>query len=147
MGKIYRYRKVIDAYTTHSLAEPDYQLLERDDPALEGVRITELCELDGWTYVSVPDAIALPAQPEIVAATLEAVDLVARPELRAAIVAASPACRSIRGRVVERIRAAYSIDDEFKMLRLAPSAETAAYNDHVEACRAWGRAELAALGV
>lgn len=127
--------------------EPDYQLLERDDPALEGVRIKELCTLDGWTYASVPDAIALPAQPPIVAATLEPVDLSADPALRARIVFASPDCQSIRGRVVAKIRAAYSIDDEFKMLRLAPSAETAAYNDHVEACRAWGRAELAALGV
>lgn len=50
--------------------------------------------------------------------------------------------------VVARIRDCYSVDDELKMLRLAPSPESAAYNDHVEECRAWGRAckaELAAL--
>ncbi len=147
MAKLYRYRKVIDRYTTHSLVEPDYQLLERDAPEVVGVRIMELCEIDGWTYVSVPDAIPLPAQPEIIAATLESVNLSEQPALRDAIRAASPNCRAIKGRVVDRIRAAYSVDDEFKMLRLAPSEETAAYNDHVEACRAWGRGELEKLGV
>jgi hypothetical protein len=33
------------------------------------------------------------------------------------------------------------------MLRIAPSHETDAWNAHVEACRAWGRAERAKLGL
>jgi len=147
MAKIYKYQKVIGKYTTFCLVEPDYNLLERDDPAMEGVRITELCTLDGWTYASVPDAISLPEQPAVIAATLAEVDLSEDPVLKAAIIAASPNCQSIRGRVVDKIRALYSIDDEFKMIRLAPSEESAAYNDHVEACRAWGREERAKLGL
>ena len=147
MAEIYKYRKIIGQYTTFCLVEPDYNLLERDDPAMEGVRITELCTLDGWTYASVPDAISLPEQPAVIADTLTPVDVSEQPELKAAIIAASPNCQSIRGRVVDKIRALYSIDDEFKMIRLAPSEESAAYNDHVEACRAWGREERAKLGL
>lgn len=43
--------------------------------------------------------------------------------------------------VVEMIRQRYSINDEIKMLRIGPSAETSAYNAYVEECRAWGRGE------
>ena len=147
MAEIYKYRKIIGQYTTFCLVEPDYNLLERDDPAMEGVRITELCTLDDWTYASVPDAIALPPQPEVIASTLAPVDLSEQPELKAAIIEASPNCRSIRGRVVDKIRERYSINDEFKMLRIGPSPETEAYNDYVEACRAWGRSEKEKLGL
>ena len=147
MAKIYKYKKVTDAYTTHCLMEPDYNLLERDNPSLVGVRITELCTLDDWTYVSVPDAISLPEQPEVIADTLTPVDVSEQPELKAAIIEASPNCRSIRGRVVDKIRERYSINDEIKMLRIGPSPETEAYNDYVEACRAWGRSEKEKLGL
>lgn len=147
MAKIYKYLKVSDPYVTRTLVEPDYNLLERDDPSLAGVRITELCVLDGWTYVSVPEAIVLPPQPEVIAVTLVLVDLSEDQALKQAIIAASPNCQSIRGRVVDRIRERYSINDEIKMLRVGPSPETEAYNDYVEACRAWGRAEKAKLGL
>ena len=50
MPIIYKYQKISDAYTTYLLAEPDYELLGLED------RITELCTIDGVTYVSVPDA-------------------------------------------------------------------------------------------
>lgn len=112
MAEIYKYRKIIGQYTTFCLVEPDYNLLERDDPAMEGVRITELCTLDDWTHVSVPDAISLPEQPEVIADTLTPVDVSEQPELKAAIIEASPNCRSIRGRVVDKIRERYSINDE-----------------------------------
>jgi len=49
--------------------------------------------------------------------------------------------------VVEQIRARYSVDDEIKLLRIAPSEETSAWNAYVEDCRAWGRAKKAALGL
>ena len=147
MAKIYKYRKIIGQYTTFCLVEPDYNLLERDDPAMEGVRITELCTLDGWTYASVPDAIALPPQPEVIADTLTPVDVSEQPELKAAIIEASPNCRSIRGRVVDKIRERYSINDEIKMIRLSPSEESAAYNEYVESCRDWGRVAKANLGL
>ena len=49
MAKIYKYQKITDQFTTHCLVEPDYNLLETED------RITELCTIDGVTYVSVPE--------------------------------------------------------------------------------------------
>jgi hypothetical protein len=130
MARIYKYQKRTDAHTTHCLAEPDY--------GREGEeRITELCTIDGETYVSVPDSITLPPQPQQI--TVEAVALTE--ELDAAIKAASPHVALINERVVTRIRDRYSINDEIKMHRIGPSPETEAYNDWVEECRAWGRAE------
>ena len=57
MPTIYKYQKISDAYTTYILAEPDYELLGLED------RITELCTIDGVTYVSVPDGITLRFSP------------------------------------------------------------------------------------
>lgn len=65
--------------------------------------------------------------------------------MKAKIVVASPLFANINGRVVDKIREVYSVNDEIKMLRIGPSVETSAYNDHVEACRAWGREEKARL--
>jgi hypothetical protein len=53
----------------------------------------------------------------------------------------------INRRVVEMIRARYSVDDEIKLLRIAPSDETAAWNAYVEECRQWGREQRALLGL
>lgn len=137
MPKIYQYRKVIDAFTTHSLREPDSASAREED------RITELCTIDGMTYVSVPDTVILPVQPKEI--SVEEIALTA--ELGDAIKAASPHVALINERVVAKIRDRYSVDDEFKMIRIGPSPETEAYNDHIEACRAWGRAEKARLGL
>jgi len=54
MPKVYKYTKKIDAFTTHTIAEPDYK--EDED------HITELCTIDEITYVSVPDSVVLPSQ-------------------------------------------------------------------------------------
>jgi hypothetical protein len=137
MAKIYKYQKVIDAITTHCLTEPDYNLLDTEDC------VTELCVIGDDTYVSVPDELTLPPQPEEI--TVEEIELT--DELTESIKAASPHVALINERVVSLIREAYSVNEEIKMLRLAPSSETAAYNDYVEECRAWGRAEKAKLGL
>lgn len=137
MVKLYKYRKVTDKYTTHALLEPDYQ--EGDS------RVTELCELNGMTYVSVPDNLDIPEQPEIINKTLE--EVVLTDDLKVKIKAASPHVSLINERVVAQIREQYSVEDEIKLLRLAPSDESSAYNDYVEACRAWGREEKAMLGL
>ena len=68
-------------------------------------------------------------------------------ELKEKIKSATPHVRLINQRVVEKIREKYSEDDEFKMLRLAPSDESALYNDYVEECRALGRKEKGKLGL
>jgi len=136
-AKIYRYTKIQDDYTTYTITEPDYQ--EGDK------RITELCTIDGVTYITVPDGVALPEQSEQVAATLQEVTIT--DDLKAQIKSRSPHIRLINQRVVAMIRENYSVEDELKMLRLAPSPESSAWNDYVEDCRAWGQAEKAKLGL
>ena len=107
----------------------------------------EIATVGGVTYVAVRDDATLPAeQPaEIAASIVNPVTLT--DDLRGAIKAVSPQVRVINARVVEKIRARYSADDEIKCLRLAPSAETQAWNDWTEACRAWGHEQKAALGL
>lgn len=103
---------------------------------------------DGRTVVVLADDVSLPAgQPAQIAASIETLTNPLPADLHAAIAAASPHVRLINAQVVEKIRELYSVDDEIKLLRVAPSAETQAWNDHVEACRAWGRAEKAKLGL
>ena len=137
MPIIYRYQKISGQYTTYILAEPDY-----DGLGLES-RITELCTIDGVTYISVPDGITLPEQPEQI--TVEEVALT--DELKAAIRAASLHVQLIDERVVMKIREKYSVNDEIKLIRLGASDDFTAYNDYVETCRAWGAAAKARLGV
>ena len=137
MAKIYKYQKITDQFTTHCLVEPDYNLLETED------RITELCTIDGVTFVSVPDSIALPQQPEQI--TVE--EVVLTDELKAAIKSESPHVQLINERVVAKIREIYSLNDEIKMIRLSPSEESTAYNEYAEACREWGKTRKATLGL
>lgn len=85
--------------------------------------MTEIGVLDGYTYISVPDGLALPADQPV------------------ELIEANYADDLIDDQVVEKIREKYSVNDEIKMLRLAPSAETAAWNEYVEECRAWGKAQ------
>lgn len=130
MARIYKYRKVIDAYTTHCLSEPDY--------AREGgERITELCTLDGETYVSVPDSVSLPNQSEQI--TVE--EIILTEGLIELIKSESPHILLINQRIVERIREKYSINDEIKMIRVGSGAEVEEYSAYVEDCRSWGRIE------
>jgi hypothetical protein len=49
--------------------------------------------------------------------------------------------------VAAKIAEQYTTGDEIKLLRTAPSAEFEVYNAYVEDCRAWGRAQRAALGL
>lgn len=129
-----RYRKHIDALITRELRRP-----EVDHQAVG----TELGQIDGYTYVALPDGAVLPEQPAEIAASVESVTLTA--QLKDALKAASPHVRLIRRRVHAAIRERYSIEDEFQILRTAPSPEAVAYNAYVEECLAWGRAERAKL--
>ena len=136
---IIRYRQYTDALVSRTLRLPSG---ERHEP-----RGTELATLaDGYTYVSLPEDAALPAeQPEEIADSVEAVTL--SPEQVSAIKAASPHVRLINARVREKIASRYSVADELKLLRTAPSAEAETYNSWAEECRAWGRERKAALGL
>lgn len=147
MSSIVRYQKVKDDWTTHALGAP------------VEAGCQELCTLDdGYTYVSVPDGVPLPEQLPAIAATLETVTLT--DALRAAIKSASPHCQLIAERVIERIRAKYTVDDELYIARIAVGAlqgsyvllpgeadRIAAYHADVEAAREWGRQQRAALGL
>lgn len=129
---IYQYQQVTDQYTTHRLNAPEGS--------------TELATVEGVTYVHVPDGVDLPAeQPAEIAASIQPVTVDA--VLREKINAASPHVQLIRCRVAAKIAEQYSIGDEIKLLRTAPSAEFELYNAYAEDCRAWGRAQRAALGL
>lgn len=132
---IYCYQKHTDSLRTVEIVLPEGENHQRIG--------TELATIDGTTYVYLPDTAELPEQPiEIDVVPVELTDA-----LREAIKAASPHVRLINQRVEDRIRQRYSASDEIKMLRIAPSAETSAWNDYVEDCRGWGREQKAAIGL
>lgn len=120
---------------------------------------TELATIDGTTYVALPDGATLPAdQPTEIAGTIATVTL--DPVLREQIKAASPHCKLIAQRMVEQIRAAYSIDDEMYFARIGVGAATGTYQpssdelqamtvfgEFVESVRQWGRQQRAELGL
>ena len=139
MPSLSAYRKHIDAIYTHELRLP-----EGTDGQPAG---QELCTLaDGRTVVVLFDGYTLPAeQHATIASTIEVLTLT--DALRAEIKAASPHVRLINQRVREAISSRYSLADEIKLIRTAPSAEMDAYNAWAEKCRAWGRAEKAKLGL
>ena len=106
----------------------------------------ELATIDGVTYVALPDGAALPGnQPAEIVGSIQAVVLT--DAVREQIKAACPIVRLINSQIQERITSLYSVGDEIKLLRTAPSAEFEAYNTFVEDCRAWGREQKALLGL
>lgn len=132
MTYILSYRKSITRDTTKMLNAPD--------------GATELCTIDGVTYVSIPDGAAIDAsQHEEVVGTMEVIELDL--ELCERIKAASPHIALIDRRVREKIAESYSFTDEIKLLRTAPSREFDVYNEHVETCRQWGREQKGLLGL
>jgi hypothetical protein len=146
MPQIISYRKVYDQHSTYRLATP------------EGAECTELCEIKGVTYVSVPDGTELPAQPAQIADSVAVVTL--DPVLRDAIKTASPHCQLIDERMRDMIRAAYSMEDELKFARIGVGAAMGMYQptsdevqamtvfgEFVEATRAWGRSQRTQLGL
>ena len=150
MTTIYSYQKVSTPYTVIQMSLPESQ------GADDELHCTELCTLDGVTYVAVPDGVTLPEQPAEI--TAEAVALTQ--ELREQIKAASPHCSLIAERVEMRIRARYSLSDEQYFARIGvgvalgsytfePGEQDAliAFGAHVESARQWGRSEREKLGL
>ena len=145
---IYTYTKVSTPYTTIQMALP-YEMDSEN-------QCTELCTLEGVTYVSVPDSVTLPDQP----AELTITEATITPELRDQIKAASPHCRLITERMEMRISSKYSLSDEQYFARIGVGAalgaytfapgeqdELLAFGAYVEAARQWGRDERAKLGL
>ena len=145
---IYAYTKVSTPYTTIQMALP-YEMDSEN-------QCTELCTLEGVTYVSVPDSVTLPDQP----AELTITETTITPELREQIKAASPHCALIAERMEARIRSKYSLSDEQYFARIGVGAalgvyqlepgeqdEMLAFGAWVESARQWGRDERAKLGL
>ena len=145
---IYAYTKVSTPYTIIQMAMP-YEMDSEN-------QCTELCTLEGVTYVSVPDSVTLPDQP----AELTITEATITPELRDQIKAASPHVALIAKRMEQRIRERYSLSDEQFFSRIGVGVALGAYTfgageqdallafgAYVEAARQWGRDERAKLGL
>jgi len=152
MTQIYRYQPVI----TTGAQGTDYRPSGQDGEDYHDT-LTELCELDGWRYVAVPDGVS----PQVPAAlsTWEAVaDLT--PALRDSLKVASPHCQLALERFVLAIRARHSLDDELYYARIATGtllgtytlqegevALLAAYQSDVENARMVLQEHYAQLGL
>ena len=145
---IYAYTKVSTPYTIIQMALP-YEMDSEN-------QCTELCTLEGVTYVSVPDSVTLPDQPTELTIT----ETTITPELREQIKAASPHCALIAERMEARIRSKYSLSDEAYFARIGVGAalgvyqfepgeqdEMLAFGAWVESARQWGHDERAKLGL
>jgi hypothetical protein len=124
--KQYKYKKIITDITTYTLVEPDYELLKLKE------RVQVIGELDGFTYISVPDSVTLPKEQPIL------------------LIEANLEADKIDFQTVQKIRAQYSINDELKALRTAVGGNTTeftAYNAYVEKCKAAGTVLKQAVGV
>ena len=144
MAHIVSYQKQSDAYTVYQLSAPEGS--------------TELCTIDGVTYVSVPDDDLPEQAAQISASIVNPVTLTT--ELREAIKAASPHCALIHERMEAKIRDKYSLSDEQYFSRISSGAalglytfETGeaealqAFGAYVESVRQWGREQRALLGL
>jgi hypothetical protein len=144
MTHIVSYQKQSDAYTVYQLNAPEES--------------TELCTIDGVTYVSVPDDDLPEQAAQISASIVNPVTLTT--ELREAIKAASPHCALIHERMEAKIRDKYSLSDEQYFSRISSGAALGlytfeagesvalqAFGAYVESVRQWGREQRALLGL
>lgn len=152
MPTIYSYLKYTDQQISRTLRLPE-------DPGTHETIGTELAMIDGVTYVSIPNGVTLPAsQPAEISASIQLVTLT--PALVGAIKAASPHVKLIGDRMVEQIRASYTIDDEMYFARIGVGASNGLYaptvdemqaltvfGEFVESVRQWGREQRALLGL
>ena len=122
----------------------------------DGVRCTELATLGDLTYVCIPSGVTLPAQPPQITVT----PVTLTDAIKEQIKAASPHASLISERMLQKIRAKYTPEDEMYFARISigalsgqytfePGEQAAitAYGAHVESVREWGRAQRAALGL
>lgn len=111
MTTLYRYQPVI----TPGPGGTDYR------PFAEGA--IELCTLDGWRYVTIPEN----TQPDVPVQLTTWMSVELTPELREAIKTNSPHCKLARDRFIETIRAKHSLDDELYYARIATGSILGAY--------------------
>ena len=144
MTHIVSYQKQSDAYTVYQLNAPEGS--------------TELCTIDGVTYVGVPDDDLPEQAAQISASIVNPVTLTT--ELREAIKAASPHCALIHERMEAKIRDKYSLSDEQYFSRISSGAALGiytfeagelvalqAFGAYIESVRQWGREQRGQLGL
>jgi len=135
MPKLMKYKKFTDTYTTYTAI----------DNGEEDKKITELCTINGNTYISIPDDIVLPEQAKQI--KLEPVILT--DELKEQIEEASPHIQLIKKRIREKIAKKYSIEDELKIIRNKINGvdieKYTEYNAYIEDCIADGEVKKVEL--
>lgn len=150
MTYIVSYQKHTDEYTTYQLVLP----VDADGQHI-GI---ELATVDGLTYVALPDTAQLPEQPQQIASSVQTATMTQ--PLRERIKAVSPHCKLISERMLNKIRDAYTLDDELYYARIAGGAsnglysptseefqELQVYTETLESIRQRGRNERAKLGL
>lgn len=121
---------------------------------VSGEGVTELCTLDGITYIAV--AGELPAHSPLLTVSEVIVDEVIKEKIKAV----SPHTQLIYDRMEAQIRERYAADDEMFLTRIGvgqalgvyqmtagEQAELMAYQTFVENVRQWGREQRAELGL
>ena len=143
MPSIYKYQRVITPGPNGTT------LYFRNN---DGNEATDLCEFDGWWYVSVPDDVTMPDQwPEI---GWQVVDVT--PELKERIIKRSRVMQLIYQRMQAMIRAEYELEDELYFARIGVGVANGvyvfepgeqekmlAYGEFIEIVRQWGREQRA----
>lgn len=150
MTTIISYQKYTDEWTTYTLVQP------QQSP--DSQNTTELCTIDGVTYVAVPDGITLPDQPSQIADSIKNVELTT--ELISTIKTNSSHCKFISDQVQHKIRQKYTMDDEMYFSRIASATalgiyelkpgeneELMQYNGYIESVRLWAKQERIKLGL
>ena len=150
MTTIISYQKYTDEWTTYTLVQP------HQSP--DSQNTTELCTIDGVTYVAVPDGVTLPDQPSQIADSIKNVELTA--ELISTIKTHSSHCKFISDQVQHKIRQKYTMDDEMYFSRIASATalgvyelkpgeneELMQYNGYIESVRLWAKQERIKLGL
>jgi len=132
MPSIMKYRKITDKYTTYTVND-------------EENRITELCTINGDTYISVPDDFILANQSQ----KIKIVPVTMTDDLKKQIEEKSSHIQLINQRVRGKIRDKYAIEDEIKIIRNKINGvkvdKYAAYHQYVEDCIQEGNLQKAKL--
>lgn len=125
----YSYEKVTDQFTTWELQHPDYEQMPGDS-----ARITELCTIDGVTYVHVPNGLILAIQLEQITLNL----ITITPQLEIEIKQTSSHVKLMEKRIMldENVRLTKQDENTLSFLSefTTSSVTCIAY---IEKCREW----------
>ena len=116
---------------------------------------TQLCQIDGWSYVSIPDLATIPEQHNEIQYQVAVIDELLAEQIKNE----SRVFQLIDKRFKDKVRAKYSIDDELYFARInigaltnrytmraGESDEVDAFGVYVENARDEAKQERAVLG-